>query len=167
MNDMALYWQTHSIQPSDSYVSIIEDLQTYAKDNHGLLTIVHYGDKFTIDESHDYTSTFSMHLPNKQILSILAYDIYLPEAQQKLLKTLEESPSHIHVLILASNGAGILPTIYSRCLLRDKIIQKTKAKASRKYTKLSGNMIQRYLTVIASKGNLPKTWIMDCEKWFR
>ncbi|MBQ7453204.1 MAG: hypothetical protein IJS68_02930 [Clostridia bacterium] len=38
-----------------------------------------------------------------------------PEAQNKLLKTLEEPPTNVVLLLVASNDNSILPTIVSRC----------------------------------------------------
>lgn len=40
-----------------------------------------------------------------------------PQAQNALLKTLEEPPQYAVILILTTNAAGLLPTILSRCVL--------------------------------------------------
>lgn len=39
-----------------------------------------------------------------------------PEAQQSLLKTLEEPPSHAYIFLGAENRQQLLPTIMSRCI---------------------------------------------------
>jgi DNA polymerase III subunit delta' len=38
-----------------------------------------------------------------------------PEASNRLLKTLEEPPAHVVIIILASAEQGLLPTVISRC----------------------------------------------------
>ena len=43
-------------------------------------------------------------------------DLMTPEAQNALLKTLEEPPSYVVIILLASTGTGFLPTILSRVI---------------------------------------------------
>ncbi len=47
---------------------------------------------------------------------ILHGDTLTAEAQQALLKTLEEPPEHAYMIIAVSNSAVLLPTIVSRCI---------------------------------------------------
>src|SRR3989338_3433212 len=50
------------------------------------------------------------------------------EAQQALLKTLEEPPAHAYIIIGVPNTALLLPTIISRCIcvnLQDTVVQYT------------------------------------------
>ncbi len=57
-------------------------------------------------------------------------DLMTPQAQNALLKTLEEPPSYTMIIILTSNIDAFLPTIISRCIVfqvkpvRDDLIQK-------------------------------------------
>lgn len=44
-------------------------------------------------------------------------DTMTPQAQNALLKTLEEPPSYAVILLLAENTASFLPTILSRCVM--------------------------------------------------
>ena len=52
------------------------------------------------------------------------------QAQNALLKTIEEPPAYAVILLLANNNTGLLPTITSRCVtlnfkpVRDEIIRK-------------------------------------------
>ena len=51
----------------------------------------------------------------KKIYIIEKGDTMTPQAQNALLKTLEEPPDHAIIFILVENLAGLLPTIVSRC----------------------------------------------------
>jgi len=53
---------------------------------------------------------------------ILNLDKATIEAQNALLKTLEEPPKRLQFIITATNEGAILPTILSRCLLQKPII---------------------------------------------
>lgn len=70
----------------------IEDIRTFQK----RLTLVPYASAFTIGIIHD-----ADHLTH--------------EAQQALLKTLEEPPPHVLIYLEAENPDSLLPTIRSRC----------------------------------------------------
>lgn len=51
----------------------------------------------------------------KKVFLIDDFHLTKPETQNLLLKTLEEPPSYVVILILTSNSNKILPTILSRC----------------------------------------------------
>lgn len=46
-------------------------------------------------------------------------DLMTPQAQNALLKTIEEPPEYAVIMLLTSNGDGLLPTIRSRCVRLD------------------------------------------------
>lgn len=48
---------------------------------------------------------------------IYSADLLTPEAQNALLKTLEEPPSHARIYMEAPSDAALLPTVLSRCQL--------------------------------------------------
>ncbi|MDQ2622008.1 MAG: hypothetical protein M3Y45_03110 [Actinomycetota bacterium] len=52
---------------------------------------------------------------NHRVFVIEAADALNDEAQNAMLKTLEEPPPHAHLLLLSAEADGVLPTIASRC----------------------------------------------------
>ena len=60
------------------------------------------------------------------------------QAQNALLKTIEEPPAYAVILLLANNNTGLLPTITSRCVtlnfkpVRDEVIRKYLMEEDRK-----------------------------------
>lgn len=56
--------------------------------------------------------------PHK-IYIIADADLMTPQAQNALLKTIEEPPEYAVILLLTSNADGLLPTIQSRCVRLD------------------------------------------------
>lgn len=56
-----------------------------------------------------YSSPYKVYLINEA-------EKMTPAAQNALLKTLEEPPSYVVILLLTSNQNGLLPTILSRCV---------------------------------------------------
>lgn len=56
--------------------------------------------------------------PHK-IYIIADADLMTPQAQNALLKTIEEPPEYAVILLLTSNADGLLPTIRSRCVRLD------------------------------------------------
>ena len=78
------------------------------------------GEKMLVADSNDIVSEVyikPVNMPNK-IFIINNLDVSTEEAQNKLLKVLEEPPKNVFFLISASNETRVLPTIRSRC---DKI----------------------------------------------
>jgi DNA polymerase III delta prime subunit len=167
--DITQYRGVHCVQPVDDAAAFVRDLQASAQGS-GIKIIPFIGDKFTVDESIEYRNHVQGYMPNHQIISILAYDIYLTEGQQFLLKIMEESPSHITIVIVMPSGAVLLPTILSRSrILPVYLSKKAKKAGERKVSNggLSPSLAKRFLFIQAAKGNLPKTWMVECEKWFK
>lgn len=69
------------------------------------------------------------YMGGKKIYIINEADKMTPQAQNALLKTLEEPPEYIVILLLASNESAILDTIMSRCVklsmkpVEDKLVR--------------------------------------------
>lgn len=80
-----------------------------------------------------------VNMPNK-IFVINNFDVSTEEAQNKLLKILEEPPKNVYFLISAKSEEKVLPTIKSRC---DKI--KILPLDSEKLKKLSDNNLANIL----------------------
>ncbi|MBR1890305.1 MAG: hypothetical protein IJ817_01295 [Clostridia bacterium] len=77
-------------------------------------------EKLLVADSNDIVSEAyikPVNLPNK-IFVINNFDISTEEAQNKLLKVLEEPPKNVYFLLSVANESKVLPTIKSRC---DKI----------------------------------------------
>jgi len=55
------------------------------------------------------------HLSRYKVYIISDMEKATPEAANSLLKTLEEPPSHLVIILTASNAEALLPTIVSRC----------------------------------------------------
>ena len=86
------------------------DVKVYPKNN----------EKMLVADSNDIVSEAyvkPVNLPNK-IFIIKNLDVSTEEAQNKLLKVLEEPPKNVFFLISVKNESKVLPTIKSRC---DKI----------------------------------------------
>ncbi len=83
------------------------DVKTYPKNNEKLL----------VADSNDIVAEAyikPVNLPYK-IFVVNNIDVSTEEAQNKLLKILEEPPKNVFFLISAKNEARVLPTIRSRC----------------------------------------------------
>lgn len=69
------------------------------------------------------------YMGGKKIYIVNEADKMTPQAQNALLKTLEEPPEYIVILLLASNESAILDTIVSRCVklsmkpVEDKLVR--------------------------------------------
>ncbi len=86
------------------------DIKVYPKNNEKLL----------VADSNDIVAECyvkPVNMPNK-IFIINNFDISTEEAQNKLLKVLEEPPKNVYFLLSAKSEERVLPTIKSRC---DKI----------------------------------------------
>lgn len=85
--------------------------------NHEDLTYVNpTGEKIKVQEIKDLVSSVSI----KPLGSVKAYfvfraDLMTPEAQNKLLKTLEEPPEGVAIFLGVANETGLLDTVRSRC----------------------------------------------------
>ena len=75
------------------------------------------GDKILVaDAGEIVTEVFvkPVNLPNK-IFLLFDFDVATEEAQNKLLKVIEEPPQNVYFLISSSSQDRVLPTIRSRC----------------------------------------------------
>lgn len=85
-----------------------------------------------IEVVHDKPNTISVDDIRSQVVEDVqirpysgAYKVYIisdgekmtPQAQNALLKTIEEPPAYVVVLILTTNASALLPTILSRCVM--------------------------------------------------
>lgn len=81
-----------------------------------LFTVNYAGEKIKVQEVKNLISSVSI----KPLSGVKAYfvhraDLMTPDAQNKLLKTLEEPPEGVTIFLGAANEAGILDTMKSRC----------------------------------------------------
>lgn len=77
--------------------------------------IIRTGDRTKISEAREIKKIISLKANQKEArLIILTSDITL-EAQNALLKTLEEVPDNIYFMITAENKENLIDTILSRC----------------------------------------------------
>ena len=81
-----------------------------------LFTVNYAGEKIKVQEVKNLISSVSI----KPLSGVKAYfvhraDLMTPDAQNKLLKTLEEPPEGVTIFLGAANEAGILDTVKSRC----------------------------------------------------
>ena len=60
-----------------------------------------------------------------RVFVIESADLMTVQAQNALLKTIEEPPSYAVILLLTSNAGTLLPTIRSRCVLLDSISKRS------------------------------------------
>lgn len=79
------------------------------------------GEKLLVSDSNEIVSEVFMKPVNfdKKIFVIHNFDVSTTEAQNKLLKVLEEPPKNVYFLLSAKRQDKVLPTIKSRC---DKIV---------------------------------------------
>lgn len=89
----------------------------------------------------------------KKVLILTNFQIVTTEAQNALLKTLEEPPSTALIYLLAESENGILPTIKSRCRLIK--LKNADASALTPVTKVTANLGYAFATIIkAHQGEL-------------
>ena len=77
------------------------------------------GRALKVDQIRDLQHTLSLapYETNYKIALILRFEEANPNAANALLKTLEEPPPHVIMLLTASDSEALLPTIISRCEL--------------------------------------------------
>ena len=76
----------------------------------------------TIDEIRDqviHDVDIRPYYSRYKIYIIADADLMTPQAQNALLKTIEEPPEYAVILLLTNNIGGLLPTIQSRCIRLD------------------------------------------------
>lgn len=97
---------------------------------------------------------------NKKVYIINDSNLMTKEAQNSLLKTLEEPPEYVTIILIASNENLFLPTIKSRCtkiMFRKLTDSELKTILERKYNKLN---IQELMLKIAD-GSVNKAVSLD------
>lgn len=87
---------------------------------------------------------------NKKVYIIDDADLMTKEAQNCLLKTLEEPPSYITIILIVSNENRILNTIKSRCM---KI----------NFEKIQDSEIEKFLTEQCEMQNINKNILRMCD----
>ena len=97
---------------------------------------------------------------NKKVYIINDSNLMTKEAQNSLLKTLEEPPEYVSIILIASNENLFLPTIKSRCtkiMFKKLTDNELKTILKRKYNKLN---IQELVLKIAD-GSVNKAECLD------
>lgn len=80
----------------------------------------------SIDQIREVEKLFVRSVPAMRLVVLYDFQTAKLEAQNALLKTLEEKSSRVQFIVIASDIGSILPTIISRCLV--KKIQSIKSK---------------------------------------
>lgn len=86
-------------------------------DNHpDVFNINTEGEKIKVQQIRDMVTSVSVKsLSGTKAYFIHRADLMTPDAQNKLLKTLEEPPAGVSIFLGAANEAGLLDTVKSRC----------------------------------------------------
>ena len=86
-------------------------------DNHpDVFTVNEGGEKIKVQEIKDLVaSVFIKSLSGRKIYFVHRADLMTADAQNKLLKTLEEPPAGVTIFLGVANEAGLLDTVKSRC----------------------------------------------------
>lgn len=75
----------------------------------------------TIEQSRDLVKQTNLHFDKKTAIVLSDFSQATPEAQNALLKLIEEPQENLLFILLSPNGEGILPTILSRVeIIQDK-----------------------------------------------
>ena len=82
-------------------------------------------DEFLLDDAKDVIKEAYIAESTNKYLVLIAKG-YRVEAQNALLKILEEPPRHIVFIVVAPSKTALLPTIRSRLLLEELLIEKEK-----------------------------------------
>ena len=80
-----------------------------------------------------------------KIYIIADADLMTPQAQNALLKTIEEPPEYAVILLLTNNIGGLLPTIQSRCVrldLKGSIGRAKEAATSQEFAEMTQNALR-------------------------
>lgn len=92
--------------------------ETYAKERH----LFYVKEEFLIDDAKEVIKeAYIAEAENKYL--ILVAKGYRVEAQNALLKILEEPPRHIVFIVVAPSKTALLPTIRSRLLQKELVIE--------------------------------------------
>ncbi|MDO4780876.1 MAG: hypothetical protein Q4A34_00560 [Candidatus Saccharibacteria bacterium] len=69
----------------------------------------------TIEQIRDLTAALRTHATTRRIIIITPADTMTEQAQNALLKSLEEPNANTHFILVSATTANVLPTIRSRC----------------------------------------------------
>lgn len=119
---------TNTLNPSD--VRIYEETEIQIKHIHDIIA-----------EAHIATDSLKT--------LIIAAHSFRTEAQNALLKTLEEPPEKIKFILISRNKTALIPTIRSRCLLTDKRVRELITPFTLTLSTLSLESIYTYTTTLA------------------
>jgi hypothetical protein len=165
------YWNSHGIIECDNPKVLLDQLQTIKslEDGRSVQLLVATGDKLLVDEIDSYVEELRLHLPGRSILFVLQFSIYSELAQQKLLKALEESANHIHVLIIHNSSSVLLSTVCSRCRRYPSfvVVKNSKKLTNYQYDGVNPGFVLRFQRILSVQNNLPKTWISELEKFIK
>ena len=117
-----------TLNPSD--VRIYEESEIHIKHIHDIIA-----------EAHIATDSLKT--------LIIAAHSFRTEAQNALLKTLEEPPENVKLILISRNKTALIPTIRSRCLLTDKRVRESIAPFTLTLSTLSLESIYTYITTLA------------------
>lgn len=109
----------------------------------------------------DNLSTFAH---ARRIVIIDPADVMTPNAQNSLLKTLEEPNKGLHFILLSSSEGALLPTIYSRC--QHHSLHRTSAAQDRSLVgslRLDATVAQQILFLASGRPLLIKQLATDTE----
>lgn len=117
-----------ALNPSD--VRIYEESEIHIKHIHDIIA-----------EAHIATDSLKT--------LIIAAHSFRTEAQNALLKTLEEPPENVKFILISRNKTALIPTIRSRCLLTDKRVRESITPFTLTLSTLSLESIYTYITTLA------------------
>ncbi len=104
-----------------------------------------------------------------QIAYILDAEKLTPQAQNSLLKTLEESSSNTAYILITRNDKSLLPTVLSRCLKLYTNINAQDDIESKYINILEMDMVEAFTKIeeIAKEKNLTESFLRELERHFQ
>lgn len=120
---------------NDKYCNICKSCIEFSTDNNPDFKIIEPdGNSLKIEQIREFQSkvTEKPIISNKKVYIINDSDKMTQEAQNCLLKTLEEPPEYVIIILIGSNENAFLSTIKSRCMILH-------------FNKLTNEEIQKYL----------------------
>ena len=122
-------------------------------DNHPDFTIIKpEGNSLKIDQIRELQTKVSEKpiISTKKVYLIDDSDKMTTEAQNALLKTLEEPPEFVIILLIGSNESAFLTTIRSRCMILH-------------FQPIPDEEIKKYLSKQYQIENISSTWLKTCQ----
>lgn len=122
-------------------------------DNHPDFTIIQpEGNSLKIDQIREWQTKVAERpiISKKKVYLIDDSDKMTTEAQNALLKTLEEPPEFVIILLIGSNESAFLTTIRSRCMILH-------------FQPIPEEEIRNYLRVQEHRENISDTWLKTCQ----